>query len=534
MKKLPVAGPTYDYKLENIRNDIIEQELALCLKKRENVYLDEDVQVKYTDASGTEHTFGQVTADTVSLQTDITTLQSNFTTLDGEVTANASAVSGLETRVTSAEGSITASSTSITALQSDLTTLDGEVTANASAVSSLDTRVTTAEGNITSQASSITTLQSDLSALDTDVTANASAVSSLQTTVSVIDGEVTAISSDVTSLTTTVGDNTTDITTNASSINGIEGKYAVKINNNGHVSGFGLVSTANNATPTSTFTVTADAFKIVDTSGAATPAAPFSVYTSSRVVDGETVPAGVYMDNAFITSAQIKTLDADTITAGTIDADRLNIDGVTIDTDASGNLIVGNNSIGDNQIDEITATKITAGELSVDLLPGLTFIEVNSGTYSDSSLNSLDSLHSTETSTTIRSAVGIASAQILNKFTQSASITVAAGSTIVGTATFPVTKRANSNYYVIGTCYIVLLNGSTAVATPIGNVTSSGIGLESSGTTLMASASLAIETASAGTASIGFYFGDTSGLSSNQQRFFYLPKYSFSVMEFKK
>ena len=139
MKKLPVAGPTYDYKLENIRNDIIEQELALCLKKRENVYLDEDVQVKYTDASGTEYTFGQVTEDTVSLQTDVTTLQSDFTTLDGEVTANATAVSGLETRVTSAEGTITANSTSITSLQSDLTTAEGNITANATAVSSLDT-----------------------------------------------------------------------------------------------------------------------------------------------------------------------------------------------------------------------------------------------------------------------------------------------------------------------------------------------------------------------------------------------------------
>ena len=329
MKKLPVAGPTYDYKLENIRNDIIEQELALCLKKRENVYLDEDVQVKYTDASGTEYTFGQVTEDTVSLQTDVTTLQSNFTTLDGEVTANASAVSGLETRVTSAEGTITANSTSITSLQSDLTTLDGEVTANASAVSSLDTRVTTAEGNITSQASDITTLQADLTSAESDIAANSSAVTTLTSSVSTLDGNVSALSSSVTSLSTTVGSNTTSISTNASSINGIEGKYAVKINNNGHVSGFGLISTANNATPTSTFTVTADAFKIVDTSGSATPASPFEVYTSARTVDGVTVPAGVYMENANITAANIKTLDVDVI----------NLDGVTLDT-SGGQLIV--------------------------------------------------------------------------------------------------------------------------------------------------------------------------------------------------
>ena len=287
MKKLPVAGPTYDYKLENIRNDIIEQELALCLKKRENVYLDEDVQVKYTAADGTEYTFGQVTEDTVSLQTDVTTLQSNFTTLDGEVTANATAVSGLETRVTSAEGSISSNSTAITSLQTDLTSAES------------------------------------------DIAANSSAVTTLTSSVSTLDGEVSALSSSVTSLSTTVGSNTTNISTNTSSINGIEGKYAVKVNTNGHVSGFGLISTANNATPTSTFTVTADAFKIVDTSGAATPAAPFSVYTSSRTVDGVTVPAGVYMENANITAANIKTLDVDVI----------NLDGVTLDT-SGGQLIV--------------------------------------------------------------------------------------------------------------------------------------------------------------------------------------------------
>lgn len=287
MKKLPVAGPTYDYKLENIRNDIIEQELALCLKKRENVYLDEDVQVKYTAADGTEYTFGQVTEDTVSLQTDVTTLQSNFTTLDGEVTANATAVSGLETRVTSAEGSISSNSTAITSLQTDLTSAES------------------------------------------DIAANSSAVTTLTSSVSTLDGEVSALSSSVTSLSTTVGTNTTNISTNTSSINGIEGKYAVKINNNGHVSGFGLISTANNATPTSTFTVTADAFKIVDTSGSATPTAPFEVYTSARVVDGVTVPAGVYMENANITAANIKTLDVDVI----------NLDGVTLDT-SGGQLIV--------------------------------------------------------------------------------------------------------------------------------------------------------------------------------------------------
>lgn len=250
MKKLPVAGPTYDYKLENIRNSIIEEELALTHRKLENIELG-DGDVIFTDDSGNQKT--------------------------------------------------------------------------------------------------VRTLQTTIDDPSTGLTATASAVSSLSTDVSTLDGEVTSLASSVTTLSTTVGSNTTSISTNASSINGIEGKYAVKIDNNGHVSGFGLISTANNAAisgdgisgaaTTSTFTIAADAFKIVDTSGSATPAAPFEVYTSSRTVDGVTVPAGVYMENANITSAQIKTLSVDLI----------NIDNVTLDT-SGGNLIVKSGGIDTTQV----------------------------------------------------------------------------------------------------------------------------------------------------------------------------------------
>ena len=292
MRKLPVAGPEYDYKLENIRNSILEEELALTHRKLENIELGAGDLI-FTDDSGNQKT--------------VRTLQTAVDDPSTGLAATATAVSTLSTNVTTLDGTVTALSSSVTTLQSELNTAETNITANATATSNLDTRVTSAEGTITSQATSIT------------------------------------------SLTTSVGSNTTSISTNASSINGIEGKYAVKINNNNHVSGFGLISTANNATPTSVFTVTADAFKIVDTSGAATPTAPFEVYTSSRTVDGVSVPAGVYMDNAFITSASIKTLDADVITAGTINADRLSVDGTTIDT-SGGNLIVKTGGVDTAQV----------------------------------------------------------------------------------------------------------------------------------------------------------------------------------------
>jgi hypothetical protein len=170
-----------------------------------------------------------------------------------------------------------------------------------------------------------------------------------------------AISSAITTNNVTLGETYATIST-VSSVSGdvdnIQGKYAVKIDNNGHVSGFGLISTANDVAiagdgisgeplpTTSTFTIAADAFKIVDTSGAATPTSPFEVYTTSRTVDGVTVPAGVYMENAKITAANIKTLDVDVI----------NLDGVTLDT-SGGQLIVKNGGVNTTQIATNAVTK---------------------------------------------------------------------------------------------------------------------------------------------------------------------------------
>lgn len=112
----------------------------------------------------------------------------------------------------------------------------------------------------------------------------------------------------------------------------LSGQYTVKIDNNGHVSGFGLASGAVNGTPTSAFIVRADRFAIAganDTSdplGTLNPSRlPFIVTTSPTTINGKVYPAGTWIDTAFIanatiTNAQIETLSANKITAGSIDA----------------------------------------------------------------------------------------------------------------------------------------------------------------------------------------------------------------------
>ena len=212
---------------------------------------------------------GQLTDDTVVLKADVTTLQTSYTSLDGTVTANVTAISGLETRVTNAEGAITSSASDITQLQTDLTNAQTGISGNATAISGLDTRVTSN------------------------------------------DGDISAISSFLTTLSTTVDGNTTLVTQAAESIDGIEGKYGVTIDANGNITGFQLLS----GTGGSAFNVRADQFAVFNNTGQGGDN-PFTIFTSSRVIDGVSYPAGTYIEDAYIDNAAIVNLSVGSLKLG--------------------------------------------------------------------------------------------------------------------------------------------------------------------------------------------------------------------------
>lgn len=109
--------------------------------------------------------------------------------------------------------------------------------------------------------------------------------------------------------------------------NGIESKFGVKVDAGGLISGFGILATANNGKPSSAFAVNASQFYVGDPKS---NKKPFIVLTSAGTINGTSVPAGTYMDTAFIgnatiVDAQIKNLHADKITAGIIDAARIRV-----------------------------------------------------------------------------------------------------------------------------------------------------------------------------------------------------------------
>ncbi|HAW75392.1 MAG TPA: hypothetical protein DCW74_06610 [Alteromonas australica] len=158
---------------------------------------------------------------------------------------------------------------------------------------------------------------------------------------SILDDDINSLG-----LNTTLGAIDSTLTSVTNINNAQQAKYAVKIDNNGHVSGFGLLSTANDSTPTSSFVVAADRFAIAapfNSSAADVTAVgtniPFKVFTTATNVGGVSVPAGVYIQDAFIhnaqittalirdaaiTSAKINDLSADKITSGNITIDNSN------------------------------------------------------------------------------------------------------------------------------------------------------------------------------------------------------------------
>ena len=194
-----------------------------------------------------------------------------------------------------------------------------------------------------------------------------------------------ALSSQITTLQSTVGENTTSIQATASTVDGIQGKYTVKIDNNGYVSGYGLISTANNATPFAEFAVIADRFSIapVATNPDAVDGSPFFVLTAPQVINGVTIPAGTYMKRAFIHDASISSakIENAAITNAKIANAAINdakiatasITGAKIasatitDANIANATITGakiaNATIGNAQIGSLDASKITTGTI---------------------------------------------------------------------------------------------------------------------------------------------------------------------------
>lgn len=285
----------------------------------------------------------------------------------------------------------------------------------------------------------------------------------LAATKAAIDSEIiaratadSAIASDITTLQTTVGENTASIETNATSIDGIEAKYTVKIDNNGYVSGYGLLSTDNNGTPLAEFAVIADRFSIapVATNPTAVDGSPFFVLTAPQVIGGVTIPAGTYMKSAFIHDATISTAkiaDASITNAKIVDAtiQTAKIQDAAITNAKIENAAITNAKIVDAAITtakiqdaQITTAKIGDAQITAAKIVNAT---ITAAKIADATITAAKISDATITAAKIANAT-ITGAQIADAAIDSAKIgTAAITSAKIGTAEIGTLKLINNS-----------------------------------------------------------------------------------------
>ena len=290
-------------------------------------------------------TTGNQATSLSALTTRVGTAESNITNLQSTTSTTSTNLSSLTTRVGTAESNIstlqTTTSNQATTLSSLTTTIGqkartflqaSEPTASGTGdlwfdsddsnkpyrwsgsawVATDDTRIAAVQASITSEA---TTRANDDNAITSSMSTQFSTVngniSSLQSTQTTLSNNVSTLSSSVSTLTATVGGHTTSIQNETearvSADGQINAKYTVKIDSNGHISGFGLISEANNSTPVSSFIVRADKFAVSNQTGSDTfVGAPFIV-ESGRV----------YMDSSYIKNLYAGSIDVEKLSGTT-------------------------------------------------------------------------------------------------------------------------------------------------------------------------------------------------------------------------
>ena len=270
-----------------------------------------------------------ITTETTARQAADTSLSSSITTLTASVGTNAAAI---QTEATARAAADSAEVTARTTLAARVTTAEGGITTNAAAIT---TEAAARAAADTAEVTARTTLAARVTTAEGGISTNTAAI---QTEATARVNADSAIASSITTLSSTVGTNTaaiqTEATTRASETSGLYAQYTVKLDVGGKVSGFGLASTP----AASAFAIRADRFYISPPAtggGTATEIIPFIVQASATTINGVAVPAGVYMDTAFIRDGTIT------------------------------NVKIGNAAIDDAKVVNLSASKLTAGAVSV-------------------------------------------------------------------------------------------------------------------------------------------------------------------------
>ena len=261
-----------------------------------------------TQISGLTTRMGGAESTIINLQSTTATQATALTALTTRTGGNESSITSLQQTTFDQAQSLTSLTTRVGTAESGISTLNTTTANQATSLTTLTSRVGSVEAGVTNEA--IARVNGDnalTTTVNTQIATVNTSIAALQTRQTTTANNVAALTSTVSTLQATTGSNTLAISTEATARvnadNDIYGKYAVKIDNNGYVTGFGLISTSNNSTPFSEFIVRADRFAIASPSGPGiTPTVPFIVTTTTDTTGN---PAGVYIKDAFIKNASI-------------------------------------------------------------------------------------------------------------------------------------------------------------------------------------------------------------------------------------
>ena len=198
----------------------------------------------------------------------------------------------------------------LASIKSSVANLERTLTTNNQ---SLSERIGTVESSVSGNTSSINTLSQSLTTKERALSEQ------INTAKSELGGRITQISNETRTLSNanrTIGEQINTVQTTLSgqrasirnverSVNGVRAIKAVTVDNNGFISGYGLMSDLQNGRVTSRFGINADQIYFGTTTNAKKP---FVFTTRTTTIDGVSYPAGAWLNSASIAHASINML----------------------------------------------------------------------------------------------------------------------------------------------------------------------------------------------------------------------------------
>ena len=365
------------------------------------------IQTLNATVSTQGETISTISSSVTSLNTNLSDLQDDVDDAEVLISANSSAISGLDSRISTAEGTITNQASLINALQTSVGDNDSDIQGLGSSISNLQSQITSNDEELDVVNTSITALTSRIEDNEDDISGQSTAINSLQSTVNQQGPNITANAEAITQITSDVNGVSASVTQLSTTVADIEGNaaaaYVLQVaagSNPPRIGGMVIENNAADGTGLVDVTFQTDSFQIISPDGNFT-SIPFVVQSTPTTINGVTVPAGVYMDSAFIKDGSIdnakignatidhvkitKTLDASHIATGELSADRIDVNGLIsanslivegdLSTDGQTSIHGGNIQTGTIQANRLTVTPVEAGGSAADINNNTTTIE---------------------------------------------------------------------------------------------------------------------------------------------------------------